>query len=275
LQKNVKFNSDFENNAAKNFYASLFNVNFADEKTANLMSNWISENTNNVLTPDIDLDKEQIISIINTIYFKDEWVNRFSEEATKLDYFYLNDGSEIKCDFMNMSYGSHEFNKGDGFTSSSLSLKGSGNMIFILPDKGVSIDDLLSTPEKAASLFDAENNQSGKVIFQIPKFSFGNELDLNDTLKTMGVKSAFNPDADFTGMTDNMAFISNIKQQTHIAIDEKGVEAAAFTQIDYCGSAPSKEILAEMILDRPFIFAITSDNGTILFIGIVNNPDAI
>ena len=31
---------------------------------------------------------------------------------------------------------------------------------------------------------------------------------------------------------------------------------------------------AEMILDRPFIYAITASNGMILFVGICNNPAA-
>ena len=144
--------------------------------------------------------------------------------------------------------------------------------MFILPDKGMSVDNLLSTPEKTALLFNEKESKSGKVIFQIPKFSFGNSLDLNDTLKTLGVKSAFQPEADFSGITEDVAFISNIKQQTHIAIDEKGVEATAFTKIDYAGSAPPNENVAEMILDRPFIFAIKSYDDTILFIGVVNNP---
>jgi serine protease inhibitor len=164
---------------------------------------------------------------------------------------------------------------GDGFTSSTLSLKNSGEMVFILPDKDVSIDDLLATPKKVASLFNSENIESGKVIFQIPKFSFGNDIELKEIIKSMGVSLAFKDDADFTGITNGKAFISRIKQQTHIAIDENGVEAAAFTQIDAAGSAPPKDKIAEMILNRPFIFAITSNTGAILFIGIVNNPTEI
>ena len=70
-----------------------------------------------------------------------------------------------------------------------------------------------------------------------------------------------------------MAFISGINQETHIAIDENGVEASAFTQIDYAGAA-MPEGRAEMILNRPFIYAVTTSNGMILFVGICNNPVA-
>jgi serine protease inhibitor len=272
LQKNVDFKNAFIDTAVRDFYSSIYNVDFSDNGTGKLMSKWISENTNDILSPKMNVEKKQIMSIINTIYFKDEWVGRFDENKTKSDAFYLSDGGEVKCDFMNNTYGSHGYVKGDGFTSSSLYLKTSGSMMFILPDKGVSVDELISTPEKTALLFNEKDSKDGKVIFQIPKFSFGNSLDLNDTLKTMGIKSAFEPNADFSGITEGTAFISNIKQQAHIAIDEKGVEAAAFTKIDYNGANPPNGNVAEMILDRPFIYVIKSHNGTILFVGVVNNP---
>ena len=272
LKKDVEFKNTFVDNAAEKFYASVHSVDFSDDNSGKLMSKWISENTNGILTPKMSVHEEQIMSIINTIYFKDEWKSGFDENNTKSDIFYLSDGGEVKGEFMNSIYDVHGYVEGDGFTSSSLELKDSGSMMFILPDEGMSIDELISTPEKTASLFKEKGSKNGKVIFQIPKFSFGSSFDLNDTLKTMGIKSAFQPEADFVGITEALAYISNIKQQTHIAIDEKGVEATAFTEIIYCGAAPPKENVAEMILDRPFIFAIRADDDTILFIGVVNNP---
>lgn len=275
LKKDRDFKEIFIDNAVQNFYASIHNIDFSDDNAAKLMSKWISENTKGILIPEISLDKDQIMSIMNTIYFKDEWADRFYKDNTKPDTFYLVDGSEIECDFMNSTHLTNGFVDGDGFTSSSLSLKNSGNMVFILPDKDVSVNNLLATPQMVALLFNTKSSESGKVIFQIPKFSFGNDLDLNESIKSLGVKSAFKSDADFTGITDDIAFISSIKQQTHVAIDENGVEAAAFTQVNLNGSAPPKDKKAEMILDRPFIFAITSNSGVILFVGVVNDPTDI
>lgn len=272
LKKDRDFKDAFITNAVQNFYASIHSIDFSDNNAAGIMSKWISENTNGILAPKMSLDPEQIMSIINTIYFKDEWADRFNEDYTKPDTFYLGDGSEIECDFMNRTYLTHGYKKGEGFTNSSLYLKNAGSMLFILPDKGVSVDDLLATPQKAALLFNTEDEENGKVILQIPKFSFGNNLDLIEVVKAAGVKSAFEHNADFTGITDDTAFISSINQQTHIAIDENGVEAAAFTEIVAAGSAAPNEKVAEMILDRPFIFAIISNNGAILFLGVVNNP---
>lgn len=273
LNKGISFKKNFLEGAVKNFYASLYNIDFADKNSSKLMSDWISKNTNGILAPKVDLDKEQLMSIINTIYYKDQWVDKFEEKETKPDTFYLKNGQEVKCDFMNSSYVTHSFTRGEGYTSSALGLKNSGSMVFVLPDKDVSIDSLLKSPEKAAKLFEEENSIHGKVIFQIPKFSFGSSLSLKEALNSLGIKEAFKNNADFSGITEGTAFISNMKQENHIAIDEKGVEAAAFTQIDYAGSAPPKDEKAEMILNRPFIFFIKDNTGNILFVGIVNNPN--
>lgn len=94
---------------------------------------------------------------------------------------------------------------------------------------------------------------------------------MTDILKNLGISSAFTPDADFTGITDNIAYITGVLQETHIAIDEEGVEASAFTQIDYAGSA-MPEGCAEMILNRPFIYGITAQDASLMFVGVCENP---
>ena len=60
-------------------------------------------------------------------------------------------------------------------------------------------------------------------------------------------------------------------QETCIGIDENGVEASAFTKIDYAGAA-MPEGRAEMILNRPFLYGIASSEGSLLFAGIFETP---
>ena len=135
----------------------------------------------------------------------------------------------------------------------------------------VSPYELLSSPDEIERIFEEGEDDYGEVVWKIPKFSFDSEFKLKDHLKELGIKEAFNPNADFTCITDNMAYISNIQQETYISIDEEGVEASAFTQIDYVGSA-QPEGRTEMILNRPFIYGIIAPNGNLIFIGIYTNP---
>ena len=62
----VRFKDSFIDNATKNFYASSYNVDFADIETGKAMGKWISENTNGTLSPKIKTKPDQIQSIINT-----------------------------------------------------------------------------------------------------------------------------------------------------------------------------------------------------------------
>lgn len=267
----VIFKDTFVENAVNNFYASSYNVDFSDKETGKAMSKWIAENTNGTLSPKIDTDPQQILSIINTVYFYDQWIDRFDKDKTQEDIFNLLNGEEVKVDFMNETFGSAGFSKGKNFTRSALGLKNGGRMVFILPDEGISTYELLSSTEQIKKIFEEGEDFHGEVVWKIPKFNFNSQLELKDNLKALNVKLAFEPNADFTEMTERMAYISEIQQQTHIAIDEEGVEASAFTQIDYVGSA-APEGRADMILNRPFIYGITASNGSLLFIGICINP---
>lgn len=269
----VVFNDDFVKHAVANFYASSHSVDFASDATGKAMADWISTNTNGTLSPKIETDPEQILSILNTVYFYDQWIDRFDKNKTAADVFHLLNGSDVKCDFMNQSFGSAGFINGEGFTRAGLGLKNGGQMVFVLPDEGVSPYELLSSPGQMREIFEGGEVGHGQVIWKIPRFSFSSKLALNDVLKSLGVSAAFTADADFTGITEHTAFISDVRQETHIAIDENGVEASAFTQIDYCGAAPP-EGRAEMILDRPFIYGITAQNGSLLFVGVCENPAA-
>lgn len=272
LSDDMTFNQNYLDTATGQFYAFLFNVDFADKKTGELMGQWIAENTNGTLAPKMEVDKELCMSIINTVYFKDQWVNKFNETATKKDTFYKADGSTVQCDFMNQVFSSHGFVKGKNYTAASLGLKNGGAMNFILPDKGVKTDDLLLTADKASDLLSGGEPKSGMVTFKLPKFNFNTDIDLGGALKSLGVKKAFKETANFSGISsDKGLYISEVKQQTHVAIDENGVEASAFTEIGMAGSALPVD-RAEMILDRPFIFTITDRNGVVMFMGVINDP---
>lgn len=253
-------------------YADLYQADLQKDETAQAMADWVKEKTNGVLTPAaLPLGEEGLISLRNTVYFYDEWMDRFDKEQTAEDWFTCEDGIKVSSEFMNRTMGSHGFQRGENYTKSSLSLK-NGQMTFYLPDEGVSVEDLIKTPEAFRKLFQGEEEWcSGEVIWKVPKFSYGGQLNLSEVLEHAGLSSAFSEEADFSALTDQTSlFLSAVNQDAHIGIDENGVEAAAFTEISWAGAAMPTD-RAEMILDRPFLYTI-EHNGQILFIGICGNP---
>ena len=271
MNQDVLWKESFIENAAKNFYTDTFQMDFKSSLTQDSMKAWIKENTQGTLEPEVELDPLQILSILNTVYFYDEWINTFDESQTKDDVFNVMNENKVNVPFMHNPYGSGLFFKGENFLRAGLQLKNQGSMVFILPDEGVDPKELIATPEKMRIAFEEGTEGYGEITWQIPKFSFHSKINLKENLKGLGLLSPFEEDANFTAITDQMAYISDILQETHIGIDEKGVEASSYTELSFVGTALPID-KAEMILNRPFLYGITSPQGQLIFVGICENP---
>lgn len=270
LQSGYEFKDAFIKNATENFYASLHNIDFTDENAVKEIEKWFSEFNDSGFSP-LAYTKNTVLSIINTISFKDSWYDKFNAYETKSDKFYTESGQIVECDFMNKQYDEHSYFEGKDYIGASLSFVNSDSMTFILPNEGVSIDNLIDTPEKINSMLTSER-ALGKVIFSVPKFSFSSQLNLKEKMIELGINSVFDSLGDFSGISNSDIYISSIIQQVKISIDENGAEAKAFTEADIDSlSIPEELEIINMTLNRPFIFVISS-NDVVLFIGIVNNP---
>lgn len=273
LQQGFPVEQAYKKQLTDSFYASVFETDFHDPASGKQMGKWVAKHTNGLLSPDIKPDPKQVMTLLNTVYFRDQWVDRFDKSKTEPGPFYLEGGGQSTASYMHRTYIVHSYTKGEGFTSSVLALKNGGGVIFVLPDEGTSISSLLSSPDRVTAYF-KPSETSAKVIFQVPKFSYSSSLPLNDTLQALGMKKAFQSNADFSNITKEQAYISSVRQEARIALDEDGVEAGAYTKLDYAGSAQPKDQIIEMILDRPFLYGIISRSGVLLFVGVCQDPSA-
>ena len=117
-----------------------------------------------------------------------------------------------------------------------------------------------------------DNCKYMKVNLSVPKFDISAQADLKEGLQAMGITDIFSFEtADFTQALEEPACITGANQSLRVAIDEKGVTAAAYIEIPGAGAAAPPEEIIDFILDRPFLFVITS-SGIPLFAGAVNQP---
>ena len=109
-----------------------------------------------------------------------------------------------------------------------------------------------------------------EVNVYLPRFEVTSFAGLAETLRQMGMKTAFTPQADFSGMAPGVA-ISEAFHKAYVKVNEKGTEAAAATAVIMVKANGGKKYTFRA--DHPFIFVIC-DNGTgaILFIGRVEDP---
>ena len=105
----------------------------------------------------------------------------------------------------------------------------------------------------------------------LPRFRLEYERTMNDDLRALGMVVPFEPNvADFTRMSPlgKQVYISFVKQNTFVNVDEEGTEAAAVTVTGVTTtSLPAYHV---MRIDRPFLFVIRERlSGTVLFMGKV------
>ena len=85
------------------------------------------------------------------------------------------------------------------------------------------MDDLLADEQRLAQAFavDANEDEYGFITYVVPKVAFDTELDLIPALERLGMKTPFSDKADFSNLTATPAFISMVKQESHISWDEE------------------------------------------------------
>lgn len=264
-------NQDFLDQAAEDFYAHSYLCDFSNAATGKAMGDWLKQATGGLLGGQtLETDPATLMTLFSALYYSDQWTDEFRKDQNTTGDFRNADGTVSQAEYMNRTYGSHSWQYGEGWLATCLSLKNGSGMYFVLPDEGVAPGDLLSDPETLAQILAQDGNGGwGEVVLQVPKFRVDDSLDLKDAVTGLGAGIVFDKEkADFSNLSEEAICLSSIKQEATLSIDEKGVTAAAYTQIDYAGAAPP-DGRAELILDRPFLFFVTV-SGVPLFVGMVN-----
>ena len=268
----VEYSREWVMSAAIDYYADVFEAEFDTADTPGAMGVWIAEHTGGLLHPSLEFSPETVMAIVNTLYYKSAWVDEFLPGNTSPDNFTTDGGETVQADFMHRTDDSGTCIQTDRYTKSSLNLS-IGRMIFVLPAEGMDVDELL-TEESLWEIFENGDYQSAKVNWSVPKFVNNATFELLDTLEALGVTDAFDGNtADFGLIADTPLYVSQVQQGTHIGVDEEGVEAAAYTEIALAGEGLPEELPEiDMNLNRPFLYLITANDGSTLFIGVVRNP---
>ena len=279
LNEDVSFVQSTMDTLAETYYASSYQGTMGSTEFNQALQDWLNEQTGGLLEEQagqIELDPDTILALATTVYFRAKWADEFSESETEPGVFHAADG-DVTCDFMHQG-GTRTYYWGDKFSAVAQSMLNMGNMWFLLPDEGVSVDELLSDGEALEFLLsdgEWENSKYLTVNLAVPKFDVTSSIELTEGLKALGVTDVFDGSAsDFSPMTADTdeIFVSQVRHDARVVIDEEGCTAAAYTVMDMVGSAMPPEEEIDFVVDRPFLFAITGADGLPLFVGVVNRP---
>lgn len=189
VKNSYKLKDNFKKIAIDNYYSEIEPVNFLDKSvTVKSINDWIENKTNNKIHDLInqeDLDEFTRMILLNAIYFKGAWLNKFDKKRTKKSKFFISETESIDTDFM---YQTAHFRHADvdELNAEILELPYTNNdvcMLIILPKNRTGIQEL---EEKLKNFNFRDVYKSMETVearVKIPTFKIESTLVLDDPLK--------------------------------------------------------------------------------------------
>jgi len=275
-RQGIELKPDFLDRVSQFYNARAESLDFDDPSAVETINNWVADRTNDKIDGIIDrISPDNILFLINAIYFKGNWTVPFPEARTSDRPFTLADGSQKQHPLMSVT---DDFDYLETETFQAVFLPyGEGKLGFyiFLPQENTSLAEFYAdlNAENWQNWTQQLTRQRGTVA--LPKFKLEYGLSLNPILQNLGMAIAFDANAaDFSGLQEpppSLA-IDEVKHKSFIEVNEAGTEAAASTSVGVTAtSVPVEEF--EMTVDRPFGAAIAdTETGTILFFGSIVDP---
>lgn len=266
--------SDFSHTLQENYDAKFAAVDFSKtEKTVAIINEWISNQTHGKiqkLLEDSDIDKQTRLVLTNAVYFKGDWRLPFSAAATTKQPFHVS--LDTVKDVPMMKNTAHfPYYESDQVQVLALPFKnGKTACLIVLPKEGQELSFSSALFKEWVCSLATEN-----IAVSLPSFTIKSRFTLNDALQNLGMKEAFTPKANFSGI-DGMRdlYVSKVVHEALFILGETGVVAAAATgaTMNATGALEKKPPII-FKADHPFLFMIIDlKTQTPLFLGKLQDP---
>lgn len=287
-QQDHRFTDDFQKLIRANYAAEARTVDFkhSPQAAAGDINKWVEQMTKGKIHAVADpaqFDTLTKLVLCNAIYFKGKWQHQFKVKDTKPAPFHVTTNQTVTVPMMwqkahfKMAYSEDN-------TVELLEMPYSGNdlsMVILLPntrrylpdEEQPNLSDLeqqLTTNNLAAWLAKLDQTSPHETSVYLPRFTTTQSFDLADKLESLGLASAFNDRADFSGMDGTkMLYLSDVLHKAFVEVNEAGTEATAVTLT----LVRTKGAADRFIVDHPFLFLIREHgSGSILFLGRIVDP---
>ena len=257
-------------------------VGFGEGKTLAEVNGWCYDKTHGMI-PEIlnesELNANALLLLMNAIYFKATWTEKFDPADTRDKTFTTADGQTQSLPMMHRK-ALAQYSENDVCTMLNLPY-GSGDkwsMKVLLPREGKTVDDVIASLNAESWQQLRYNGWSPNVDIEMPRFKTTFETDLIEPLSAMGAPTMFMPGvAEFPNISSNFkkdVYVGLMKQKAAIEVDEEGTKASAVTiaeMIETSAGGPwdiEKPMNVDFHANRPFVYVIQeASTGVIFFLG--------
>ena len=251
-----------------------YKSNIDELKNYNNVNKWVMNKTNGKIKKIIDhLSPDVMMVLLNAIYFEAFWKKQFDINHTYNKEFHNIDNSKENIDLMFLRGEKLNYYENDDLKAVKLDYNipdNSINAIAILPKNEQfleqSINELIENLDDNIfyDIVENLNKESSitKVNLYLPKFELEYDINLNETLKELGMLKAFERDAEFQGISNKLKlFINKILQKNYINVNEKGTQACTASEIEIMLESylTKDETAKDFIANRPFLFILRNE----------------
>jgi serpin B len=259
------------------FGAQPGSLDIKSPNAPDVVNEWISAQTHGKIPHLVSgpFDPEFCMMLVNTVYFKGEWINPFDPAMTKDAEFTLLTGETVRCPQMRRVVDAFHCNN-PLFEAVQLMFNDSDygrfkvNMYVFLPKKTSLFNAFLNALNTANWKEWQKSFQLLGGTVALPRFKLNAKYDLAKTLQASGIRKAFTSrEANFRPISSKPLFVADCLQAVSLDVNEQGAEATSATEIALSRGRPPETF--SMTVNRPFVVAICSGE-TILFIGAITDP---
>ncbi|KAL3125611.1 hypothetical protein niasHT_010191 [Heterodera trifolii] len=245
-------------------------VDFEDsEGTAEKINSFVKKAThdaiNELVTPDA-FDADTRLVLINALYFKGTWADKFNATLTKKAQFHMDAENFKELEMMHLM-ASFIYFEDTQLQLLGMPYKGEKEFMFVLlPTERFGLAKLLVQLDgkKLVELIKMRDKSTVTVV--LPKFTLEVTHELNKPLTNMGMATAFTNNANFEGISDKKPlYIGQVVQKAFIEVNEEGTTAMAVLGMICLASTERREL--RFVADHPFCAFLIRDD-TVLFSAI-------
>ncbi|MFN8673566.1 MAG: serpin family protein [Candidatus Sericytochromatia bacterium] len=271
--KSINFSNTFKENMSKFYRAEISALDFSSKDSVKVINEWVKNATQSKISKIIDsLSTDDLLVLINAIYFKGTWSKKFDKAETKTLPF--KGGKTTKDVQMMTNYDEYKYFSSEGIQGIELPYGDEKMAMYIfLPGEGKGIADFNKEMSVDKLNEYVKKLRKGKGRITMPKFKLEYESSLNEPLSNIGMTDVFSDSANLSKLFEKniSSKLSQVKHKTFVEVNEEGTEAAAVT----AGTVTATSIALpeepfEMTVDSPFFYLILDKNTkTILFMGSI------
>uniref|UniRef100_A0A8C9VY88 Serpin peptidase inhibitor, clade D (heparin cofactor), member 1 n=1 Tax=Scleropages formosus TaxID=113540 RepID=A0A8C9VY88_SCLFO len=271
VKKDIALKETFQRNVKNYYFAEPQSVDFSDPGFLEKANQRIQKLTKGLIKEPLKyVDPNTVMILLNYLYFKGSWEQKFPKDMTHYQNFRINEKQQVRVPMM-QNRGNYQVAADHELQCDILQMPYIGNisMLVAMPRKisGMRTLEREISPSVIKKWLSNMTNRTREVIF--PKFTLEQTYDLIEALKEMGLKDTFEEKGDFSGMSPEKITINWFKHQGKITVNEEGTEAASLTHV---GFMPLSSQMRFMV-DRPFLFLIYEHRtNCLVFMGRVVNP---